>query len=72
MGKKLKPGGDILNAKPLCMPPAETSKVNFLDKAAEFREKTVGLFSNDDIDRIFNSGAIENDTYESDVFEGVF
>ncbi|MCR5724177.1 MAG: type II toxin-antitoxin system Phd/YefM family antitoxin [Treponema sp.] len=47
-------------------------KIPFLDKAAEFRKKTAGLFSNDDIDLIFNPDDTESDTYESDVFEGVF
>ena len=51
---------------------SKKSKVGFLDKAAEFRKKTAGLFSNDDIDHIFNSKEKQNDTYESDVFDEVF
>jgi len=51
---------------------SKKSKVSFLDKAAEFRKKTAGLFSNDDIDQIFNSKEKQNDTYESDVFDEVF
>lgn len=51
---------------------SEKNKMSFLDKAAEFRKKTAGLFSNDDIDQIFNSRNDEPDSYESNVFEGLF
>ena len=45
---------------------------SILERAAEFREKTAGLFTNEDIDMIFNSRNESSDTYESDVFNGVF
>lgn len=45
---------------------------SILDKAAEFRKKTASLFTNEEIDSIFNSGDAAPDNYESDVFDGVF
>lgn len=45
---------------------------SILDRSAEFREKTAGLFTNEDIDMIFNSRNESPDAYESDVFNGVF
>ena len=41
---------------------------SILDKAAEFRKKTASLFTNEEIDSIFNSGDAAPDNYESDVF----
>ena len=51
---------------------AKNRKDTILDRAAEFRRKTVGLFTNEDIDRIFDVRDHTPDTYESHVFDGVF
>ena len=51
---------------------AKGRKDNILDRAAEFRRKTKGLFTNEDIDRIFDVRDHTPDTYESHVFDGVF
>ena len=44
-------------------------KESILDKAAEFRKKTASLFTNEEIDSIFNQREEVLDTYESDVFD---
>ena len=51
---------------------SKKSKDTILDRATEFRKKTAGLFTNDDIDRIFDVRNNTPDTYESHVFDGVF
>ena len=51
---------------------SKKSKDTILDRAAEFRKKTAGLFTNDDIDRIFDVRNNTPDTYESHVFDGIF
>ena len=51
---------------------AKKVKDTILDRAAEFRKKTAGLFTNEDIDRIFDVRVNTPDTYESHVFDGVF
>lgn len=51
---------------------SKKSKDTILDRAIEFRKKTAGLFTNDDIDRIFDVRNNTPDTYESHVFDGVF
>ena len=51
---------------------AKKGKDTILDRAAEFRKKTAGLFTNEDIDRIFDVRDNTPDTYESHVFDGVF
>lgn len=51
---------------------SKKSKDTILDHATEFRKKTAGLFTNDDIDRIFDVRNNTPDTYESHVFDGVF
>ena len=44
-------------------------KESILDKASEFRKKTASLFTNEEIDSIFNQREEVLDTYESDVFD---
>ncbi|MCR4627358.1 MAG: type II toxin-antitoxin system Phd/YefM family antitoxin [Treponema sp.] len=51
---------------------AKGRKDTILDRAAEFRRKTAGLFTNEDIDRIFDVRDHTPDSYESHVFDGVF
>lgn len=51
---------------------SKSRKDTILDRAAEFRRKTAGLFTNEDIDRIFDVRDNTVDSYESDVFDGVF
>ena len=40
--------------------------------AEEFRRKTAGMFTNEDIDKIFDVRDHTPDSYESHVFDGVF
>ena len=47
-------------------------KGTILDRAAEFRRKTAGLFTDKQIDEIFDVRDNTPDTYESHVFDGVF
>ena len=47
-------------------------KETFLDRAAEFRRKTAGLFTDKQIDEIFDVRDNTPDSYESHVFDGVF
>lgn len=51
---------------------AKGRKDTILDRAAEFRRKTAELFTNEDIDRIFDVRDHTPDSYESHVFDGVF
>ena len=51
---------------------SRSRKDTILDRASEFRRKTAGLFTNEDIDRIFDVRDNTVDSYESDVFDGVF
>ncbi len=51
---------------------AKSCKDTILDRAAEFRKKVDGLFTNEDIDRIFDVRDNTPDSYESHVFDGVF
>ena len=50
------------------------SKETILDKAAEFRRKTAGLITNEEIDKIFDvrDYSTEGTSWENDIFEGVF
>ena len=43
-----------------------------LEAAEEFRRKTAGMFTNEDIDKIFDVRDHSPDSYESHVFDGVF
>ena len=49
-------------------------KETILDKAAEFRRKTAGLITNEEIDQIFDvrDYSTEGTSWENDIFEGVF
>ena len=47
-------------------------KETILDRAAEFRRKTAGLFTDKQIDEIFDVRDNTPDSYESHVFDGVF
>ena len=47
-------------------------KRTILEAAEEFRRKTAGMFTNEDIDRIFDVGDHSPDSYEIHVFDGVF
>ncbi|MBQ3650475.1 MAG: type II toxin-antitoxin system Phd/YefM family antitoxin [Treponema sp.] len=49
-------------------------KETILDKASEFRRKTAGLITNEDIDKIFDvrDYSTEGTSWENDIFEGVF
>ena len=49
-------------------------KETILDKAAEFRRKTAGLITNEEIDKIFDvrDYSTEGTSWENDIFEGVF
>ena len=51
---------------------AKVRKDTILDRAAEFRRKTAGLITDEEIDRIFDVRDHTPDTYESHVFDGVF
>lgn len=51
---------------------AKGRKDTILERAAEFRRKTAGLFTNEEIDRIFDNRDYTPDSYESHVFDGVF
>lgn len=53
---------------------AKGRKDTILDRAAEFRRKTAGLFTNEDIDRIFDvrDHSVQGTSWENDVFKGVF
>ena len=51
---------------------AKKGKDSILDCAAEFRRKTAGLFTSEDINKIFDIQGNTPDTYESHVFDGVF
>ena len=51
---------------------SKTRKDTILDRAAEFRKKTAGLLTDEEIDRIFDVRDNTPDTYESHVFDGVF
>lgn len=51
---------------------AKKSKDSILDRAVEFRRKTAGLFTNEEINKIFDVQGNTPDTYESHVFDGVF
>ena len=49
-------------------------KETILDKAAEFRRKTAGLITNEEIDKIFDvrDYSTKGTSWENDIFEGVF
>lgn len=47
-------------------------KKTILEAAEEFRRKTAGTFTNEDIDTIFDVRDNTPDSYESHVFDGVF
>ena len=47
-------------------------KRTILEAAEEFRRKTAGMFTNEDIDKIFDVRDHSPDSYESHVFDGVF
>ncbi|MBQ8013991.1 MAG: type II toxin-antitoxin system Phd/YefM family antitoxin [Treponema sp.] len=53
---------------------ARSRKDTILDRAAEFRKKVDGLFTNEDIDRIFDvrDHSPQGTSWENDVFKGVF
>ena len=51
---------------------ANKPKQTILDRAAEFRRKTAGLFTDKQIDEIFDVRDNTPDSYESHVFDGVF
>ena len=53
---------------------AKGRKDTILDRAAEFRRKTAGLFTNEDIDRIFDvrDHSTKGTSWEDDIFKGVF
>jgi prevent-host-death family protein len=51
---------------------ANKPKETILDRAAEFRRKTAGLFTDKQIDEIFDVRDNTPDSYESHVFDGVF
>ena len=51
---------------------ANKPKQTILDRAAEFRRKTAGLITDEQIDEIFDVRDNTPDTYESHVFDGVF
>ena len=51
---------------------AHKPKETILDRAAEFRRKTAGLFTDKQIDEIFDVRDNTPDSYESHVFDGVF
>ena len=51
---------------------ANKPKETILDRAAEFRRKTAGLFTDKQIEEIFDVRDNTPDSYESHVFDGVF
>ncbi|MBO4387757.1 MAG: type II toxin-antitoxin system Phd/YefM family antitoxin [Treponema sp.] len=51
---------------------SRSRKETILDRAEEFRRKTAGLITNEDVDKIFDVRDNSMDTYESHVFDGVF
>ena len=51
---------------------AKSRRDTILDRAAEFRRKTAGLITNEEVDRIFDVRDNTLDSYESHVFDGVF
>ena len=51
---------------------SRSRKDTILDRAAEFRRKTAGLITNEEVDRIFDVRDNTLDSYESHVFDGVF
>jgi prevent-host-death family protein len=51
---------------------ANKPKETILDRAAEFRRKTADLFTDKQIDEIFDVRDNTPDSYESHVFDGVF
>ena len=51
---------------------AKQPKRTILEAAEEFRQKTAGMFTNEDIDKIFDVRDHSLDTYESNVWDGVF
>lgn len=48
------------------------AKKSILEAAEEFRRKTAGMFTNEDIDKLFDARDNTPDNYESHVFDGVF
>ena len=53
---------------------SKMQKPTILERAEEFRRKTAGLFTNEDIDRIFDvrDYSTKGTSWEDDVFKGVF
>ena len=51
---------------------SRSRKDTILDRAAEFRRKTAGLITNEEVDRIFDVRDNTLDSYESHVFDVVF
>ena len=51
---------------------ADKRKKGILEAAQEFRTKTSGLFTNQDIDEIFDVRDNTPDSFESHVYDGVF
>lgn len=46
-------------------------KKSILEAAEEFRRKTAGMFTNEDIDKLFDTRDNTPDNYESHVFDGL-
>ena len=53
---------------------SRSRKDTILDRAAEFRRKTAGLITNEEVDRIFDvrDYSTKGTSWEDDVFKGVF
>ena len=53
---------------------SRSRKETILDRAEEFRRKTAGLITNEDVDKIFDvrDYSTTGTSWENDVFEGVF
>ena len=58
----------IINNNSLSKQPKRT----ILEAAEDFRRKTAGMFTNEDIDKIFDVRDHTPDSYESNVWDGVF
>lgn len=74
ISRRNKPVGVLLSIDEYHRILSRSRKDTILDRAAEFRRKTAGLLTNEDIDKIFDvrDHSPEGTSWENDVFEGVF
>ncbi len=72
ISRRNKPVGVILSFDDYNKLISNSHKKTILEAAEEFRRKTAGTLTNEDIDKIFDVRAHTSDSYENHVWDGVF